>query len=85
MTELQQEASEEITRLRERMGERNFLIVENLCGYGYSMPDALRQSGVAVHPKGTAYRIREALDDLVCVMTGRRMVPMLVPGKRVRP
>ena len=83
MTELQQEASEEIHGVRSRMGERNFLIVENLCGYGHSLPDALRIAGVACHPVGTAYRIREALDDLVCAMTGRRIVPLLVAGRAV--
>ena len=78
MTELQQEAMEEVETIRGRMGERNFLIIENLCGFGHSLPDALRIAGVACHPVGTAYRIREALDDLVCAMTGRRLVPLAI-------
>jgi hypothetical protein len=85
MTELQQEAGEEIERLRKRMAERNYLIVEGMCGMGYSMLDALRYAGVQAHPVGTAYRVREAFDDLVCAMTGRRIVPMLVPGKAAHP
>jgi hypothetical protein len=81
MTEMQQEASEENQVLRERMSSRNFLIVEGFVGIGYSMLDALRYAGVQAHPIGTAFRVREALDDLVCAVTGRQLVPMLVPGK----
>jgi hypothetical protein len=83
MTEVQEEAAQEIAQLRARMADRNYLIVEAMCGYGHSLVDALRHAGVQAHPVGTAYRIREALDDLVCAMTGRRIVPMLVPGRAV--
>jgi hypothetical protein len=85
MTDIQQEAGEEIETLRKHMADRNYLIVEGMCGMGYSMLDALRYAGVQAHPVGTAYRIREALDDLVCAMTGRKIVPMLVPGKAAHP
>jgi hypothetical protein len=81
MTENQQLAGEQIALLRERMSARNYLIVEGFVGYGHSMLDALRYAGVEAHPIGTAFRVREALDDLVCALTGRQLVPMLVPGK----
>lgn len=80
MTEVQEEAAQEIAKLRNRMASRNYLIIENLCGFGYTPVDALRKSGVQCHPVGTAYRLREALDDLVCALTGRQIVPILVPG-----
>jgi hypothetical protein len=80
MTEKQEEASQEIAMLRKRMSSRNYLIVEGFCGIGYSMLDALRYAGVDAHPVGTAFRVREALDDLVCCMTGRQLIPILVPG-----
>lgn len=86
MTEMQEEAAQEIVMLRTKMASRNYLIVEALCGFGHSLPDSLRKAGVSVHPVGTSHRIREALDDLVCAMTGRQIVPMLVPGtSRKRP
>lgn len=79
ITEKQQIAGEQIARLRRLMSSRNFLIVESFCGYGYSMVDSLRRAGVEAHPVGTAFRLREALDELVCVLTGRQIVPLLVP------
>ena len=84
MTEVQQSAGQQIATLRDRMAGRNFLIVEGFIGYGHSMLDALRYAGVEAHPFGTAFRVREALDDLVCAMTGRQLVPMLVPTKTHR-
>lgn len=82
LSELQQIAGREIQRLRGRMAARNYLIVEAFCGNGNTMVEALRHAGVEAHPVGTAFRVREALDDLVCAMTGRLQVPLLVPGAK---
>ena len=64
-------ASQAITRLRTRMYGKNYLIVQRFCGEGYSMPQSLR-GVVEVHPNAVHVRVREALDDLVTAMTGRR-------------
>lgn len=71
-TEAQQDAGRAVQRLKSRMALANYRIVQAFCGEGYSMPDSLRQAGVEAHPVGTAYRIREALDDLVHALTGMR-------------
>lgn len=53
------------------MAARNYLIISAFCGMGFTMAQALRRAGVETKPDATAYRIREALDDLVCASTGR--------------
>lgn len=70
-TEARQDASDRLHELAARMQSTNYRIVAAFCGVGHSMVSALRIAGVVVHPVGTAYRIREALDDLVRAMTGR--------------
>jgi hypothetical protein len=59
------------------------LIIEAFCGEGYSMTEALKLAGVEAHPDGTAYRVREALDDLVQVMAASSALfdQELVPAK----
>lgn len=66
------DASEIVGRLRAKMYGKNFLIVQHFCGEGYSMAQAVRRAGIDSHPNGIIPRVREALDDLVTVMTGRR-------------
>jgi hypothetical protein len=66
------DASDAIRRLRARMYGKNFLIVQRFCGEGYSMADSIR-GVVEVHPNAVIARVREALDDLVTAMTGRRV------------
>lgn len=80
LSENQQYADRQIALLRERMSGKNYLIVEAFCGIGHSMLDALRHAGIEAHPVGTAFRVREAMDELVAVITGRMLLPMLVPG-----
>lgn len=82
LTEVQEHADRQLVNLRNRMSSRNYLIVEAFCGDGHSMKDALRIAGIETNRDGTAYRVREALDELVCVLTGRHQVPMLVPVDR---
>jgi hypothetical protein len=84
LTEEQEYAGRQIAWLRGKMTAKNFLIIVAFCGQGYSMLDSLRQAGVEAHPAGTAYRVREALDELVCVLTGRLQVPILVPPAEKR-
>lgn len=81
MSDNQEVAVRQVAYVRSRLSSRNFLIVAAFCGEGYSMLDSLRYAGVEAHPYGTAFRIREALDELVCVITGRLLVPLLVPGE----
>lgn len=71
-TDAQQRSGEGIHRWSKRMGQANFRIVQAFCGDGHSMAESLRQAGIEAHPVGTAFRIREALDDLVYALTGMR-------------
>lgn len=63
----QRDAMRFLQRCREDMAPNNFAIVWKFCGEGWAMPDACRAAKVVVHPDGVAYRVREALDDLVQV------------------
>lgn len=71
-TEAQQDAGRAIERYRQRMEGANWRIVRALCGEGYAPAAALRVAGVEVHPVGTFFRIREAMDDLIRAVTGMR-------------
>lgn len=84
LTETQEHVGRQLAFVRDKMSKQNFMIVEAFCGEGWSMLESLRKAGVEAHPVGTAHRVREALDDLVCVMTGRQLVPMMVPADRKR-
>lgn len=64
-TEARQQASDEIARLARAMEHGNFLICKSFCGEQHSIADSLRIAAIAVHPDGRAYRLREALNDLV--------------------
>lgn len=64
-TESRQASSDEIARISRAMEHSNFAIVRAFCGDCLSLPDALRVAGVDVHPDGRAFRLREALNDLV--------------------
>lgn len=70
-TEAKAHASKQIAFIRARMSLRNFFIVQAFCGEGYSMVESLRFAAIQASPDGTAFRVREALDDLVCAATGR--------------
>lgn len=70
-TEAKETASRAVHALQQRMQVTNYRIITAFCGDGHAMATALRIAGVVAHPVGTAYRIREALDDLVLAMTGR--------------
>lgn len=71
-TDAKEDAGRLLRTLAARMQVNNYLIVRAFCGEGHSMPEAIRVAGLAVHRAGTAYRVREALDDLVYAVTGAR-------------
>lgn len=71
-TEARQDAGRAVQRYRARMAAANYAIIEAFCGDEFSMVESLRRASVEVHPVGTAYRVREALDDLVGAITGAR-------------
>lgn len=78
LTEEQERAGRKMRDIRAKLSPKNYLIILAFCGHDHSMLDSLRYAGVEAHPVGTAYRVREALDDLVCAMTGRMAVPILL-------
>lgn len=70
-TEAKAHASNQLAHIKARMAVRNFYIVQAFCGEGCSMVEALRFAAIDAGRDGTVFRIREALDDLVCAATGR--------------
>jgi hypothetical protein len=64
------DASFAISRIAAHMHPKNYLIVSRFCGEGLSMSASVR--GLGDSNGGKAIRIREAMDDLVAVTTGRR-------------
>lgn len=73
-TQIQADAIYSLTTIRDRMHRKDFVIVEKFCGEGYSMVDAVRAANVPFHANGVVPRVCEALDDLVAVISGRRIV-----------
>lgn len=71
-TDAQQDAGRAVERYKTRMEAANWRIVRAFCGEGYAPAAALRVAGVEVHPVGTFFRIREAMDDLIRAVTGMR-------------
>ena len=72
ITEAQLDAARRLERLRERLKERDWIIVEKFCGEGWSMADAVRAATLC-HPSGVTLRVQEALDELVAALSGRVM------------
>lgn len=70
ITEAQLDATRRLERLRSRLKERDWIIVERLCGEGWSMAEAVRAATLC-HPSGILYRVQEALDELVVACGGR--------------
>lgn len=64
-----------LKRIEEKMHPRDRIIVRKFCGEGWSMVGALRHASIIFHPNSAAYRVREALDDLVIAVAGRRFIP----------
>jgi hypothetical protein len=74
-TQTQVDAIRRLERIRERLKERDWIIVEKFCGEGWSMADAVRAATLC-HPSGVLMRVQEALDELV-EARGRRAVPSM--------
>jgi len=70
--EAQLDAARRVDRLRSRLKDRDWIIVEKFCGEGWSMAEAVRAATLC-HPSGVLYRVQEALDELVAAC-GRRIV-----------
>lgn len=72
ITEAQLDAGRRLERLRSRLKERDWIIVEKFCGDGWSMAEAVRAATLC-HPSGVLFRVQEALDELVAACGGRRV------------
>lgn len=68
--EAQLDAARRVDRLRSRLKDRDWIIVEKFCGEGWSMAEAVRAATLC-HPSGVLYRVQEALDELVAACGGR--------------
>lgn len=68
--EAQLDATRRLERLRSRLKDRDWIIVEKFCGEGWSMAEAVRAATLC-HPSGVLYRVQEALDELVAACCGR--------------
>lgn len=66
------DASDRVRRIKTGMYGKNFAVIAAYCGEGNSMAASVRMAGIDAHPNGVAPRVREALDDLVTAMTGRK-------------
>lgn len=78
-TEAREAASNEIARLARALEHTNYLICKSFCGESYSIADSLRMAGITVHPDGRAFRLREALNDLVRATHGHDRVLATAP------
>ena len=70
ISEAQLDAGRRLARLRSRLKDRDWIIVEKFCGEGWSMAEAVRAATLC-HPSGVLYRVQEALDELVAASGGR--------------
>ncbi|HLY04402.1 MAG TPA: hypothetical protein VKR31_01530 [Rhizomicrobium sp.] len=70
ISEAQLDAGRRLARLRSRLKDRDWIIVEKFCGEGWSMAEAVRAATLC-HPSGVLYRVQEALDELVIAAGGR--------------
>jgi len=70
ITDAQLDAARRLERLRLRLKDRDWAIVEKFCGEGWSMAEAVRAATLC-HPSGVLFRVQEALDELVVACGGR--------------
>lgn len=68
-TQTQVDAIRRLERLRSRLKNRDWIILEKFCGEGCSMADSVRAATLC-HPSGVLFRIQEALDELVAARRG---------------
>jgi hypothetical protein len=72
VTDAQLDAGRRLERLRARLKDRDWIIVEKFCGDGWSMAEAVRAATLC-HPSGVLYRVQEALEELVVACGSRRV------------
>lgn len=70
-TQSQVDAVRRLERLRQKLKERDWIIVEKFCGEGWSMAEAVRAATLC-HPSGVSMRVQEALEELVAARGGPR-------------
>jgi hypothetical protein len=70
ITDSQLDAVRRLERLRARLKNRDWIILEKFCGEGWSMAEAVRAATLC-HPSGVLFRVQEALDELVVACGGR--------------
>jgi hypothetical protein len=70
-TQVQVDAIRRLDRLRGKLKERDWIIVEKFCGEGWSMADAVRAATIC-HPSSVVMRVQEALEELVVARGGAR-------------
>jgi hypothetical protein len=63
-TQTQVDAIRRLGRIRERLKQRDWIMLEKFCGEGWPMAEAVRAATVC-HPSGVLQRMHEALDELV--------------------
>lgn len=73
-TQVQVDAIRRLDRIRARLKERDWIIVEKFCGEGWSMAEAVR-AATACHPSSVVMRVQEALEELAAARRGRREHP----------
>ena len=78
-TQSQVDAIRRLDRIRARLKERDWIIVEKFCGEGLSMVESVRAATVC-HPSGVLYRVQEALEELAAARRGRKQHPFREDG-----
>lgn len=66
----QEYAGRTLARTKTALKPKDYIIVQRLCGEGWSMAEAVKQA-VPTHPNAVTARVCEALDELVDAMRGR--------------
>jgi hypothetical protein len=82
-TQTQVDAIRRLERIRQRLKDRDWIIVEKFCGEGWSMAEAVRAATLC-HPSSVVMRVQEALEELAAAR-GRRdspQSPSATPSRR---
>ena len=71
LSQVQVDAIRRLGRLRSKLKNRDWIILEKFCGDGWSMAESVRAATIC-HPSGVLFRVLEALDELVLACGGRK-------------
>jgi hypothetical protein len=80
-TQSQVDAIRRLDRIRQKLKERDWIIVEKFCGEGWSMAEAVR-AATSCHPSGVLMRVQEALEELVAARGGAKRQHPFLNGER---